>query len=131
MIKESAGMDAKLIGKISKKSNYWPLRPFYALCHIDGAINHIFWMGILHHDRWTDAAGASVAVGNPATMTTLNQQHIFYRGTDGAINHIFWDGTFHYDRWTDAAGTPVAADDPATMVTPNQQHIFYRGVDCD
>src|SRR5262249_11671214 len=85
---------------------------------------------------WTDLAGASghPAAGNPATMVTEGQQHVFYRGADGAIYHIFWnaaDNTFHFQNWTDlarGAGHP-AAGNPATMVTDGQQHVFYRGAD--
>ena len=77
---------------------------------------------------------APVAGGNPATMVTAGQQHIFYRGTDNAIHHIFWDshhppGQLFHDNWTALAQAPSAAGDSATMVTTDQQHIFYRGTD--
>jgi hypothetical protein len=107
----------------------------------DGAINHIWWDAAMHQlysDQWTrhpDVPHAPAAAGDPATMVTTNQQHIFYRGTDGAINHIWWDvptGHLYMDQWTnhpDVPHAPAAAGDPATMVTTNQQHIFYRGTD--
>jgi roadblock/LC7 domain-containing protein len=86
--------------------------------------------------EWSNAQSACVvapvaplAAGDPATMVTANQQHIFYRGADNHISHIFWDGSFHFDRWTASAGAPVAGGDPTVMVVGNQQHIFYRGTD--
>jgi Repeat of unknown function (DUF346) len=106
---------------------------------IDGAINHIFWDASvptqLFYDQWTDSrTNAPLAAGNPATMVTPGQQHVFYRGIDGAINHIFWDASvptqLFYDQWTDSrTNAPLAAGNPATMNPPNQQHVFYRGID--
>jgi hypothetical protein len=107
----------------------------------DGAINHIWWdvpTPHLYTDQWThhpDVPQGPPAAGDPATMVTTNQQHIFYRGTDGAINHIWWDvptAHLYMDQWThhpDVPQGPAAAGDPATMVTANQQHTFYRGAD--
>ncbi len=107
----------------------------------DGAIKHIFWNaadGSFHFEDWTALAGAGpagLAAGDPATMVTASQQHVFYRGTDGAIKHIFWnaaDRSFHFEDWTALAGagpTGLAAGDPATMVTASQQHVFYRDTD--
>jgi len=80
-----------------------------------GVVEHIWWDGSFHHDQWTSAAGAPVAVGDPATMVVSNQEHIFYRGNSGAIEHIWWDGSFHHDQWTSAAGAPVATGKPAAM----------------
>jgi hypothetical protein len=105
----------------------------------DGAINHLFWNAAdntFHFEDWTALAGVGPAraAGDPATMVTDGQQHVFYRGTDGAINHLFWnaaDNTFHFEDWTALAGAGPAraAGDPATMVTDGQQHVFYRGTD--
>jgi hypothetical protein len=107
----------------------------------DGAINHIFWNAAdrsFHFQDWTalaDAGPAGLAAGDPATMVTVGQQHVFYRGTDGHIKHIFWnaaDNSFHFQDWTALAGAGpagLAAGDPATMVTDGQQHVFYRGTD--
>jgi hypothetical protein len=86
----------------------------------------------LHSDKWTALAQAPVAAGDPSTMVTEGQQHVFYRGVDGAINHIFLnaaDNSFHFDQWTELAHAPLAAGDPSTIVTGGQQHIFYRGTD--
>jgi hypothetical protein len=69
-------------------------------------------------------------VGDPATMVTPKQQHIFYRLDDGTIQHIFWDAASNRifaDNWSSRANIRgKALGDPATMVTPNQQHIFFR-----
>jgi hypothetical protein len=73
---------------------------------------------MLHSDPWSSVAGAPPAAGDPATMITNGQQHVFYLGTGGAINHIFWDGTFHVDQWDVKAVAPKAAGRPATMITP-------------
>jgi hypothetical protein len=100
----------------------------------NGAISHIFWNAAdnsFHFETWSDLAHAPVnAAGDPATMVTEGQQHVFYRDTNGAIGHIFWnaaDNSFHFESWSELAYAPVnAAGDPATMVTEGQQHIFYR-----
>jgi hypothetical protein len=63
----------------------------------DGHIKHIFWTPgttVPVPQDWTDLAGAGpadLAAGDPATMVTADQQHVFYRGTDGATKHIFWN----------------------------------------
>ena len=102
-----------------------------------GAIHHILWDDRtahgFFHDDWTAAVGAPAAGGNPVTMLTPHQQHVFYRTVTGAIHHILWDdrtaaGFFH-DDWTAAVGAPAAAGDPVTMLTSHQQHIFYRSED--
>jgi hypothetical protein len=70
----------------------------------------------LFRDRWNlnpKSPSAPAAAGNPVTMVTDHQQHIFYRDNRGIINHVVAD-----DR--------PAAGDPVTMVTDHQQHIFYR-----
>jgi Repeat of unknown function (DUF346) len=107
----------------------------------DGHIKHVFWTpGTTFPvpQDWTALSGAGpagLAAGDPATMVTDGQQHVFYRGTDGAIKHIFWnaaDDSFHFQDWTALAGAgpaDLAAGDPATMVTADQQHVFYRGTD--
>ena len=107
----------------------------------DGALNHIFWNAAdnsFHFEDWTALAGAGpagLAAGDPDTLDTVDQQHVFYRGTDGAIKHIFWnaaDNSFHFEDWTALAGAGpagLAAGDPATLVTAGQQHVFYRGTD--
>ncbi|MEP6692574.1 MAG: galactose oxidase-like domain-containing protein [Gemmatimonadaceae bacterium] len=101
---------------------------------VAGAIHHVLWddrtVAGFFHDDWTARAGAPLAAGDPATMITPHQQHIFFRTQGDAIHHILWDdrnpGGFFHDDWTARAGAPLAADDPATMITPHQQHIFYR-----
>jgi Repeat of unknown function (DUF346) len=110
-------------------------------CGTDGAINHIFWNAAdrsFHFQDWTALAGAGpagLAAGDPATLGTVGQQHVFYRGTDGAIKHIFWnaaDRSFHFEDWTALVGAGpagLAAGDPATLGTVGQQHVFYRGTD--
>jgi hypothetical protein len=100
----------------------------------DGSIQHLFWDSSspnqIFADNWTHRANAPAAAGNPATMVTANQQHIFYRTTDGSIQHLLWDSSspnqIFADNWTHRANAPTAVGNPATMVTPNQQHIFYR-----
>jgi hypothetical protein len=75
------------------------------------------------------------AIGDPATMVTDNQQHIFYRGAEGNIYHQFWDTSsgLHSEQWAGPGGpiaAPASAGKPSTMVTGgNQQHVFYRGMD--
>ena len=74
------------------------------------------------------------ATGNPASMVSSHQQHIFYRAGDGSMQHIFWTdyeppGQLRHDNWTQKAEAPAAAGDPATMVYGNQQHVFYRATD--
>jgi hypothetical protein len=75
----------------------------------------------LFFDQWTSRTNAPLAAGDPATMVTPNQQHVFYRGTDGAINHVFYDSVANklfFDQWTSSANAPHAAEGrPATMVT--------------
>jgi len=100
----------------------------------DSSIRHIFWDARrpqqIFHDNWTQRAVAPLAIGDPATMVTPHQQHIFYRTQGGAIHHIFWDeptSHLYHDDWTARAGAPLAIGDPATMITPHQQHIFYQG----
>jgi hypothetical protein len=44
----------------------------------------------------------STKSGRPATMVTLGQQHVFYRGDDGVIDHIWFnesDRSFSHDQW--------------------------------
>src|SRR5262249_25509722 len=105
----------------------------------DGAIYHIFWNAadnsfqVRNSIEYARASGHPAA-GNPATMVTEGQQHVFYRGEDNAIYHIFWnaaDNSFQFQSWTDLAGASghPAAGNPATMVTEGQQHVFYRGAD--
>jgi hypothetical protein len=97
-----------------------------------GAIHHILADDQkpntrLFHDQWTRRTDVP-AVGNPVTMVTDHQQHIFYRNSQGAIRHIFFDEKskrLFYDQWTQKTDTP-AVGDPVTMVTGQQQHIFYR-----
>jgi Repeat of unknown function (DUF346) len=104
---------------------------------LDGNIEHLLWSAAapdqVFHDQWTSRAGAPLAAGDPVTMVTEGQQHVFYRGLDGNIEHLLWsaaapDRVFH-DQWTSRAGAPLAKGDPATMVTERQQHVFYRGLD--
>ena len=104
---------------------------------LDGHIEHLWWSAAapdeVFHDQWTSRATAPLAAGDPATMVTEGQQHVFYRGLDGHIEHLWWsaaapDEVFH-DQWTSRATAPLAAGDPATMVTEGQQHVFYRGLD--
>ena len=105
----------------------------------DGDIHHIFWNAAdntFYRQSWTALANAPPnarrAAGDPATMLTDGQQHIFYRDAHGAINHIFWnaaDNKFYFESWTERVNAPPATGDPVTMVTPGQQHIFYRGKD--
>ena len=103
---------------------------------VDGAIEHIFVneSNQIFNDRWTLPlrTGALAAMGNPATMLTPHQQHLFYRDTNGEINHVFFDdrkkaGTpLFRDNWTRDSGALAALGDPVAMLTDNQQHIFYR-----
>lgn len=101
----------------------------------DGSIRHIFFdrpSNQLFHDNWTDdRTKAPASSGDPATMVTPGQQHVFYRDDRGAIHHIFFVASTNqllHDIWTERVqGAAGANDDPATMVTPDQQHIFYLG----
>ena len=105
----------------------------------DGSIQHLFWApdapaNTIWMDNWTRKSGAPGAAGDPATMVSGNQQHVFYRATDGSIRHLFWApgapaNTIWTDNWTQKAGAPGAAGDPTTMVYGNQQHVFYRATD--
>jgi hypothetical protein len=100
-------------------------------------IFHVFWdpnTG-LHDEVWAGGGSpnnAPPAAGDPATMVTTNEQHIFYRDFSGNIWHVFWDSGsgMHLEQWAGGGGSstmgPAAAGDPATMVTTNEQHIFYR-----
>ena len=111
----------------------------------DGDIQHIFVDQNNHffHDVWTQRAQTKAGIirkasGDPVTMQTANQQHIFYRDTDGDIQHIFVDqnNQYFHDVWTQraAAKNPQvrkAAGDPVTMVTNNEQHVFYRDTNGD
>ncbi len=98
---------------------------------MDGHIYHIFWdpsSAKLYADLWTRRA--PLAAGDPATMVTPGQQHVFYRGQDGQIHHVAWIAErrrLYRDVWTLRAGAPPAAGDPVTMETSGQQHVFYRG----
>ena len=80
------------------------------------------------YDIWTERARRPVSQGNPVTLLTSDQQHVFYRDRKGEIQHIFVDGKNHLfsDSWTERAKAIKAAGDPVTMLTDNQQHIFYR-----
>ncbi len=103
-----------------------------------GALCHIFWDGSarrLFFDDWTAKAGpgAGPAAGDPSTLVTAGQQHVFYRGRAGGVHHIFWDassGNLRHDDWSAGVrGAPLAAGNVATMETGGQQHVFYRGTD--
>ena len=104
----------------------WPNQQHIFYRGNDGTINHIFWdvpTSRLYCDQWQPNAQiphAPPAAGEPATMVTSNQQHVFYRGLDGAINHIFWDAPsnrLYFDQWTTRVQAPFAVGDPATMFT--------------
>jgi hypothetical protein len=75
------------------------------------------------------------AAGNPATLVSSHQQHMFYPAQDGSIQHIFWTdyeppGQLRHDNWTQKAGIPpAAAGAPATLIYGDQQHVFYRAHD--
>jgi hypothetical protein len=51
----------------------------------------IEYLGNFFGEDWTARSGAPPAAGDPATMVTADQQHVFYRGTDGTIRHIWWN----------------------------------------
>ena len=62
-----------------------------------------------------------MAAGNPFTMVTSGQQHVFYRGTDGNIHHILWNeriNDFYHDDWTQRTGAPAPIAGLAATVTP-------------
>src|SRR5581483_10938875 len=102
---------------------------------VEGDVQHIFVNGQnqMFHDIWTQrarkqSADTLKAAGDPVTMLTPNQQHIFYRDINGDIQHIFVNdqNQMFSDIWTQRADAPTALGNPATMVTAHQQHIFYR-----
>src|SRR5581483_9869548 len=107
---------------------------------VEGDVQHIFVNGQnqMFHDIWTQrarkqSADTLKAAGDPVTMLTPNQQHIFYRDINGDIQHIFVNdqNQMFSDIWTQRAKTLKAAGDPVIMLTPNQQHIFYRDINGD
>ncbi|MFF6777581.1 CAP domain-containing protein [Streptomyces sp. NPDC012637] len=112
----------------------WPGQQHVFYRSTAGTVRHLFWDANLNRvfaEDWSQKAGVAADVaGDPATMVTPNQQHVFYRSTAGTVRHLFWDASANRvfaEDWSQKAG--VAADvagDPATMVTPNQQHVFYR-----
>jgi len=88
----------------------------------------------------TTAAGAPVAVGDPAgyMFAVQNTQHVVYRGTDNHIHELYNDaGGWHHNDLTTAAyqtlpsyyGIPLAAGDPVGYMFDSQQtqHVVYRG----
>jgi hypothetical protein len=105
-----------------------------------GSIFHLFWdpNSGLHSEYWASGGGNSTtgpaAAGEPATLVTPNQQHIFYRDTAGNIQHVFWDANSgrHAERWAGPSGSPSggpgALGDPQTLFANNQQHVFYRAL---
>jgi hypothetical protein len=104
----------------------WPNQQHIFYRGPEGTINHIFWdapTNRLYFDQWQpnpQVPHAPPAAGDPATLVTPQQQHVFYRGLDGAINHIFWDAPtnrLYFDQWTSRTQAPLAAGDPATMFT--------------
>jgi hypothetical protein len=105
----------------------WPNQQHVFYRSQDGAINHLFWdasTNRLRFDQWQPSSqvpNAPPAAGDPATMVTARQQHVFYRSQDGAINHLFWDAPtnrLHFDQWTSKVHAPMAAGDPTTLFTP-------------
>ncbi len=94
----------------------------------DSPIVHVFWdpNSGLHSETWAGAGSptnAPGAAGDPTTMSSNGQQHIFYRDAAGNIQHVFWDPNSGQSKEQWGAN---AAGDPAAMVWNNQQHIFYR-----
>jgi Peptidase A4 family/Repeat of unknown function (DUF346) len=103
----------------------------------DNPIWHVFWdpNSGLRSEIWAGAGSptnAPGAAGDPATMVSNGQQHIFYRDAAGNIQHVLWDPSSgqRNEQWAGGSGSsttgPAAAGEPATLVWNNQQHIFYR-----
>jgi hypothetical protein len=87
----------------------------------------------LSAEPWTGPKAhgtAPKAVGDPATLVTANQLHLFYRSTTDQIVHVFRDHSspLTVERWAgpgSSASSPAPAGDPATLYANNQQHVFY------
>ncbi|MGH8637448.1 MAG: hypothetical protein ACREUZ_09985 [Burkholderiales bacterium] len=94
--------------------------------YVSWVINGGFWdapTNRFYFDQWQpnpQVRRAPPAAGEPATLVTPHQQHVFNRGLDGAINHIFWDARtnrLYFDQWTSRTQAPLAVGDPATIFT--------------
>jgi len=81
-------------------------------------------------EQWDSDQTGNFVLGNPATMSTPNQQHVFHVNSFGSIKHIYYDyttGRAPIEQWVSGA---AIGSTPATMFEPNgQQHVFYRGAD--
>ena len=102
----------------------WPNQQHIFYRGRDGAINHILWdarSNRLYFDQWQpniQVPSAPPAAGDPVTLVTATQQHVFYRGLDGAINHIFWDAPtnrLYFDQWTARTQAPLAIGAQSTL----------------
>ncbi len=105
---------------------------------------HVYWDkqrgGPPKREVWGMGTGSktfgAAAGGDPATVVTPGQQHVFYRDLNGLIRHVFWDQGKHVmtaQVWT-SKDIPNASGALATMGTGTpeghdlQQHVFYRDV---
>ena len=102
----------------------WPNQQHIFYRGRDGAINHILWdarSNRLYFDQLQpniQVPSAPPAAGDPVTLVTATQQHVFYRGLDGAINHIFWDAPtnrLYFDQWTARTQAPLAIGAQSTL----------------
>ena len=86
-----------------------------------------------NHNDLSAAAGAPIAVGDPAgyTWDVDRTQHVVYRGNDSHIHELWFNGQWNHNDLSVAAAAPSAASDPAgyTWDIDRTQHVVYRGID--
>ncbi|MFD5322980.1 CAP domain-containing protein [Streptomyces sp. NPDC127092] len=129
---QKAGAAADVAG--NPATMVWPGQQHVFYRSTAGTVRHLFWdagQNRVFAEDWSRMAGVAADVaGDPATMVTPGQQHVFYRSTAGTVRHLFWDAgqnRVFADDWNQKAGAAAdVAGNPATMVWPGQQHVFYR-----
>src|SRR5664279_2321843 len=108
---------------------------------VSGSIWHVFSdptgklvLDVLAWAGPTSFTGLPPAAGDPTTLVTGSQQHVFYRGNDRNIWQVLWYPGLKVpirdpNPWGgpgSSTDTAPAAGDPSVFAWGTQQHVFYR-----